>query len=148
MAEQAQTEKYCAESDAVRAHLSILQAIIQRMAGNSASCKTQCIVTLGAAVLVLVTRTETTNYVPLAVVPAVLFLFLDTYYLTLECAFRGSYNAFVDKLHKGEVALSDLYVVKRDRIAWWFVLQNLLSFAILPFYGALFIMIALVWKFA
>ena len=147
MAEQSQTKKYCAESDAVRAHLSILQAIIQRMAGNSASCKTQCIVTLGAAVLVLVTRTETTNYVPLAVVPAVLFLFLDTYYLTLECAFRGSYDAFVGKLHKGEVALSDLYVVKRDRIAWRLV-QNLLSFAILPFYGALFIMIALVWKFA
>lgn len=147
MAEQAQTEKYCAESDAVRAHLSILQAVIQQMAGNSASCKTQCIVTLGAAVLVLVTRTETTNYVPLAVVPAVLFLFLDTYYLALERAFRGSYNAFVGKLHKGEVALSDLYVVHRGRIAWRFA-QSLLSFAIWPFYGALFILIWLVWKLA
>ena len=147
MAEQAQTEKYCAESDAVRAHLSILQAIIQRMAGNSASCKTQCIVTLGAAVLVLVTRTETTNYVPLAVVPAVLFLFLDTYYLTLECAFRGSYDAFVGKLHKGEVALSDLYVVHQGRIAQQFA-RSLLSFAIWPFYGTLVILIWLVCKFA
>lgn len=146
MAEQAQTKKYCAESDAVRAHLSILQAVIQRMAGNSASCKTWCI-TIVAAMLVLVTRTETTNYVPLAVVPAVLFLFLDTYYLALERAFRGSYNAFVGKLHKGEVALSDLYVVKRDRIGWQFA-RSLGSFAIWPFYGVLVILIALVWKFA
>lgn len=146
MAEQSETKKYGADSDAVRAHLSILQAVIQRMAGNSASCKTWCI-TIVAAMLVLVTRTETTNYVPLAVVPALLFLFLDTRYLALERAFRDSYDAFVGKLHKGEVALSDLYVVKRDRIAWRLV-QNLWSFAILPFYGVLVIMIVLVWKFA
>ena len=146
MAEQSETKKYGADSDAVRAHLSILQAVIQRMAGNSASCKTWCI-TIVAAMLVLVTRTETTNYVPLAVVPALLFLFLDTRYLALERAFRGSYNAFVGKLHKGEVALSDLYVVKRDRIGWQFA-QSLRSFAIWPFYATLVILIWLVWKFA
>ena len=149
MAEQAQTKKYCAESDAVRTHLSILQAVIQRMAANSASCKTWCI-TLVAAVLVLMTRTETDNYMPLALafVPAVLFLFLDTYYLALERAFRGSYDAFVGKLHKGEVALSDLYVVRpRGRIARQFT-PSLLSFAIWPFYGTLVILIWLVCKFA
>ena len=146
MAEQSETKKYGADSDAVRAHLSILQAVIQRMAGNSASCKTWCI-TIVAAMLVLVTRTETTNYVLLAFVPAVLFLFLDTYYLALERAFRDSYDAFVGKLHKGEVALSDLYVVKRDRIGWQFV-QYLRSSAIWPFYVMLVIMIVLVWKLA
>ena len=149
MAEQAQTKKYCAESDAVRTHLSILQAVIQRMAANSASCKTWCIM-LVAAVLVLMTRTETDNYMPLALafVPAVLFLFLDTYYLALERAFRGSYDAFVGKLHKGEVALSDLYVVRpRGRIARQFT-PSLLSFAIWPFYAVLFILIWLVWKLA
>lgn len=147
MAEQSETKKYGADSDAVRAHLSILQAIIQRMAGNSASCKTQCIVTLGAALLVLVTRTETTNYVPLAVVAPLLFLILDTYYLALERAFRDSYNAFVGKLHKGEVALSDLYVVHQGRIARQFA-RSLGSFAIWPFYGVLVILIVLVWKLA
>ena len=147
MAEQAQTEKYCAESDAVRAHLSILQAVIQRMAGNSASCKTQCIVTLGAALLVLV-RAGLSDYAWIVFMPWFLFLFLDMHYLALERAFRDSYDAFVGKLHKGEVALSDLYVVKRDRIAWRFVRQNLRSSAIWPFYGALVIMIVLVWKLA
>lgn len=147
MADQSQTEKYCADSDAVRTHLSIMQAVIQRMAGNSASCKTWCI-TLVAAMLVLVARTEMTNYMPLAFIPAVLFLILDTYYLALERAFRGSYNAFVRKLHKGEVALSDLYVVRpRGRIGRRFA-QSLGSSAIWPFYNVLVVLIWLVWKLA
>lgn len=143
MADQSQTEKYDAESDAVRAHLSIMQAVIQRMAGNSASCKMWCVLMVGV-MLLLSARKD----MPLAFIPAVLFLFLDTYYLALERAFRGSYNAFVRKLHKGEVALSDLYVVRpRGRIGWQFA-QSLGSSAIWPFYSVLVILIGLVWKLA
>ncbi len=147
MAEQSQTEKYGADSDAVRTHLSIVQAGIQRMAGNSASCKTWCI-TLVAAMLVLVARTETANYVLLAFIPALLFLILDTYYLALERDFRDMYDAFVCKLHKGEVGLSDLYVLRPDnrigrQFAW-----TLGSFAIWFFYFMLIIIIALVWQCA
>lgn len=142
MADQSQTE-YSAESDAVRAHLSILQAVIQRMAGNSASCKTWCVLMV-VVMLLLSARKD----MPLAFIPAVLFLFLDTYYLALERAFRGSYNAFVGKLHKGEVALSDLYVVRpRGRIGRRFA-RSLGSSAIWPFYSVLVILIGLVWKLA
>ena len=147
MAEQSQTEKYGADSDAVRTHLSIVQAVIQRMAGNSASCKTWCI-TLVAAMLVLVARTETAHYVLLAFIPALLFLILDTYYLALERDFRDMYDAFVCKLHKGEVGLSDLYVVRpRGRFCRQFA-RTLCSFAIWFFYLMLFIIIALVWQCA
>lgn len=143
MVDQSQTEKYSAESDAVRAHLSILQAVIQRMAGNSASCKTWCILMV-VVMLLLSGRKD----MPLAFIPAVLFLILDTYYLALERAFRGSYNAFVRKLHEGEVALSDLYVVRpRGRIGRRFA-QSLGSFAIWPFYSVLVVLIWLVWKLA
>lgn len=143
MAEQSQAEKYDAESEAVRAHLSILQAVIQRMAGNSASCKMWCVLMV-VVMLLLSARKD----MPLAFIPAVLFLFLDTYYLALERAFRDSYNAFVGKLHKGEVALSDLYVVRpRGRIGWQFA-QSLGSSAIWPFYNVLVILIWLVWKLA
>ena len=147
MAEQSQTEKYGADSDAVRTHLSIVQAVIQRMAGNSASCKTWCI-TLVAAMLVLVARTESSDYMQFAFIPALLFLILDTYYLALERNFRDMYDAFVGKLHKGEVALSDLYVVRlRGRFCRQFV-QSLGSFAIWPFYGVLVILILLVCQCA
>ena len=48
---------YGPDSTAVQAHLSIMQDVIRRMAGNSASCKNWCIV-LVAALLALVVRTK------------------------------------------------------------------------------------------
>ena len=63
--------EYDANSEAVRTHLTILQDVIRRMAGNSASCKNWCIV-LVAAILVLVARTGAPAYALLALIPAVL----------------------------------------------------------------------------
>ena len=139
--------RYDANSEAVRAHLSIMQDIIRRMAGNSASCKNWCIV-LVAAILVLVARTEQPEYALLALLPTLLFLFLDAYYLALEQAFRHSYDAFVHKLHQGELVLSDLYAVHPGRRVNRQLLTSLRSTAIWPFYSALVVAILLVWKFA
>ena len=82
------------ESPAVRTHLEIVQGVIQRMAENSRSCKVWC-VTLVSAILVLVARTGKAEHAMIAVAPTVLFLVLDAYYLSLEGAFRKSYDAFV-----------------------------------------------------
>ena len=146
MAEQAETTRFGPESEAVRAHLSIMQDVIRRMAGNSASCKNWCIV-LVAAMLVLVARTEQPDYALLALLPTLLFLFLDAYYLALEQGFRKSYEAFVKKLHRNEVELSDIYKVRpvgRARRQIW---TSVLSFAVWPFYLVLVIAVGLVWKF-
>ena len=88
------------ESSAVQKHLEIFQGAITRMAENSRSCKVWC-VTLVAATLVLVARTGEPQHALLALVPTLLFLVLDAYYLALELAFRNSYNGFVDGLHGG-----------------------------------------------
>jgi hypothetical protein len=114
------------------------------MAGNSASCKNWCIV-LVAAILVLVARTGAPAYALLALIPAVLFLFLDAYYLALEQAFRRSYETFVDRLHDGTVTLADLYVVKPGRPVGRQMLVSLRSTSIWPFYFALVVAILLVW---
>ena len=90
------------ESPAVHKHLEIMQGVINRMAENSRSCKVWC-VTLVAAILVLVARTGEPQHALIALVPALLFLFLDSYYLALERAFIASQNAFVAKLHAGEL---------------------------------------------
>ena len=82
------------------------------MAENSRSCKVWC-VTLVSAVLVLVARTETPEYALIALIPAVLFLILDTYYLALERTFRESYNAFVRQVGEGSLTPADLYQVKQ-----------------------------------
>ena len=97
-------------SPAVRTHLNIMQGVIQRMAENSRSCKVWC-VTLVAATLVLVARTGEPQHALIALVPTLLFLVLDAYYLALERAFRNSYNALVGKLHQGELASSNVFRV-------------------------------------
>ena len=96
----------------------------------------------------LVAQTKTPDYTLLSLIPTVLFLGLDIYYLTLERTFRNSYNAFVSKLHQNQIILKDLYVIGpyNEAVRMHWVLQ-LKSKAIWPFYGALIITIILVWKF-
>ena len=135
------TTPFNADSSAVQTHLSIMQDIIQRMAENSRSCKTWCI-TIVSAVLVLVARVERPDYILIALAPAFLFLFLDTYYLALERGFRKSFEIFVEKLHAADEDISsDLYVVETtgSRLSYFF--RSLLSFSILPFYFMLFLII-------
>ena len=86
----------------IRAHLSMMQSVITRMADNSRACKTWA-VTLVAAILVVVARfgggsDDTTfgeNTALLAFIPTILFWLLDAYYLAQERGFRKSYDRFV-----------------------------------------------------
>ncbi len=87
-----------AESPAVKAHLDIMQGVIQRMAANSASCKTWCI-SLVSAILVVAADKGKPQLVWLALLPTLMFFLLDTYYLAFEKGFRDSYKDFVLKVH-------------------------------------------------
>lgn len=146
MSQQAKSP-YGPDSESVTAHLSILQGIIGRMAGNSTSCKIQCVV-LVAGIIVLVAQTKTSSYALLAFIPTCLFLYLDVYYLALEFGFRKSYNDFVSKLHQHEIMLKDLYIVRPDSTSIRKDLSGrLFSKAVWPFYGALALTILMVWQF-
>lgn len=68
------------DSSSVQSYLNTLQGIVSRMAGNSANCKTWCI-TLVSAILVAIADKAKPNYGWLALIPIVVFLFLDAYYL-------------------------------------------------------------------
>ena len=98
------------ESGAVQSYLGILQGVINRMASNCASCKTWCI-TLVSAMTVVIADKSNPSYIWVAMVPILLFLFLDGYYLGLEQRFRESYNMFIRKLHSGEATIEDVYIV-------------------------------------
>ena len=132
------------ESSAVQAHVSILQGAITRMADNSRSCKVWC-VTLVAAVLVLVARTGEPQHALIAFAPSTLFLILDTYYLALERAFRKSYDGFVEKLHMGKLALTDIYVVRPTGIGWKLTGRCLVSVSIWLFYPLVATAVLLTW---
>ena len=132
-------------SSAVRAHLTIMQGVINRMAENSRSCKVWC-VTLVAATLVLVARTGEPQHALIALVPTLLFLFLDSYYLALERAFIRSQNAFVTKLQSEELQRSDVYKVIPTGMGWRLVGRCLFgSFSIWPFYILVAVTILLTW---
>lgn len=138
-------ETYKENSQAVQAHLGITQAVIQRMASNSASCKAWCI-TLVSAILVVVADKGKPDYALLAFIPTFLFLVLDTYYLALEKMFRQSYNDFIEKLHQKKVVSSDLYAVMPSGKMLETFFDSLISFSIWPFYIMLLIMIVIAQK--
>jgi len=120
----------------VTAHLATMQSVVSRMAGNSAASKAWC-VTLVSAVLVLVADKGKPEVAWVAAIPAALFLFLDTYYLSLEKGFRNSYEAFVKKLHDGTLEKKDAFRISPEgcwcRNVWW----ALKSASVLPFYLSL-----------
>ncbi|MFH1741796.1 MAG: hypothetical protein ABIH23_22560 [bacterium] len=133
------------DSQGVNAHLGIIQSVIQRMASNSASAKAWCI-TLVSAVLVVLADKNKADYVWIAVIPIVLFLVLDAYYLALEKGFRNSYNKFIDKMHGGEVESRDLYAVIPSGSLFKLFFKSLRSFSVGPFYVTLLAMVYLAWK--
>ena len=136
----AEITKITDESAAVQAHLSISQAIIQRMASNSASCKAWCI-TLVSAILVIVADKGKPHYAFIAFIPTALFFILDTYYLSLERCFRESYNGFIMKLHGGNIEPRDVYYVKPAGSLLKTFPKCLVSFSVWPFYLTLGVMI-------
>lgn len=129
-------------SQAVQSHLNITQSVIQRMATNSSSCKAWCI-TVVSAILVIVADKGNSQYAFIAIIPTVLFLVLDTYYLSLEKMFRNSYNVFIEKLHDNKIDSSDLFAVIPKGSLFKTFFKSILSFSIWPFYFMLLIMILL-----
>ncbi len=129
-------------SPSVQAHLGILQSVMQRMAGNSTACKTWCI-TVVSAILVIVADKGKPNFALIALVPTLLFLALDAYYLALEKAFRASYADFVKKLHSGVAKAEDLYAVAPMGSHSKHQLEALKSFSVWGFYATLLILIEL-----
>ena len=74
------------------------------------------------------TRSENPNHALIALVPALLFYILDSYYLALERSFIKSYDTFVASLHEGSLASSAVYAVKPTGMGWRAVVWCFLVF--------------------
>lgn len=132
------SDEYKENSHAVQAHLSIAQSVIQRMATNSASCKAWCIA-LVSAIMVVVADKGKGQYTFIGIIPTILFLVLDAYYLSLERRFREAYNLFIKKLHKGNLVAADLYAISPSGEAFRKFFSSVWSFSIWPFYLTLLV---------
>ncbi|TGN00329.1 hypothetical protein EHR06_09340 [Leptospira dzoumogneensis] len=127
-------------SPSVQSHLQILQTVIERMATNSSSCKAWCI-SIVSAVLVIVADKGKPEFSYIALIPTLLFLALDAYYLALEKGFRNTYNDFVQKIHDRAIKVSDLYTIVPHGSLNQHQIKALQSFSIWGFYLSLSILI-------
>ena len=138
------------ESTATQSYLNTLQAVINRMATNSASCKTWCI-TLVSAVFVFASDKDKPDSVWMALIPISLFFLLDAYYLGLEHQYRDLYNDFVGKLHSGTVTLKDMFILTpiTNEKLFVSVFKATLSISVWPFYILITIMLIILrsWIF-
>jgi hypothetical protein len=97
-----------ADNPGVIAHINLLQGIINRLANNSAGCKTWCI-TLVAALLALAGATRAPAIVAFALIPVVVFGFLDSMYLAQERAYRGLYGRIVAAVRNGSYSRENVF---------------------------------------
>lgn len=132
------------DSPSVIAHINAMQAVIQRMADNSRSCKLWC-VPLVSAVLLLVVGLSSGAYALLALAPTLALGFLDAYYLSLEKGFREAYNQFVDRLHHGALDPSEVFVIAPVGVPSSLYWKSLLSPSVWLFYPAFILIAAVVW---
>ncbi len=142
-----QTPEMHPDSPSVIAHINAMQAVIQRMSGNSRSCKLWC-VTLVSATLLLTASISDGIYPLLALVPITALGFLDVYYLSLEQRFRCAYNEFVSKLHDGSLDQTEVFVIKARGGPVTYMWKSARSTSVWPFYPALVIVIIAVTIFA
>ena len=104
------------ESSAVQSHISMLQGLINRMAGNSANCKNWTITLVAAMLVLLVDKKMQLPNAWLCLIPVGLFYLLDCYYLGLERIVIKSQKDFLNKLSKNLNYVNQLYRVEPLRI--------------------------------
>lgn len=117
-----------------RAHLEMIQAVINRMSGNSFLLKGWSVV-LVSALFALAAGDSERPFVYLAYFPAVAFWILDGYFLWQERLFRKLYDR-VRGLSEADVDFSmDTSVVRSDGHGWGVVI---FSKTLLIFHGTVF----------
>jgi hypothetical protein len=126
-----------ADSPAATAYVNLLQGVINRLAGASASCKTWCI-TLVSALLGLAGATHVPGIVTFALVPVVIFGFMDAMYLAQERAYRKLYARVVGLIRTNSFDRNQVFDAHAPREFFDFLLA-ISSWSILPVYLTLLV---------
>jgi hypothetical protein len=138
-----QTDFLDIDSPSVINHLTNLQSVINRMAGNSASCKTWSI-TLVTAIIIFAADKAKPQVIVLGMLPIIAFYLIDVYYLYLENHFRDLYNSFVALLNEGKADKKEIYIIKLSDDSTKikiFIERSFTSFSTMFFYLMLIILL-------
>ena len=134
-----------ADNPAVTAHITLLQGIINRLANNSSACKTWCLA-LVAALLSFTGAMHNAKLAVLALLPVVIFGFVDAMYLAQEKAYRELYERVAMAVRSGSYQRVDAFEARAERrlrhICW-----ALASWSVWPIYGGLLgIFLVAAWR--
>jgi len=129
------SELWPADNSAVTAHITLLQAIIARLATASASSKTWCL-TLVGALLSFAAGMKSPQLASFAIMPILIFAFVDANYLAQERAYRALFGAVVAKIRDGSYSRADSFEA-RAPLERGAVLKALGSWSIWPVYLSL-----------
>ena len=133
--------KYTLKDSEVIGHIEMLQGIIDRMAGNSANCKTWAI-TVVVAVLAL-SDTEVWQRFYICLGATFMFLLLDCYYLGRERYFIQLQKSFVNRFYPSsqkdvEINSKEIKPYIIPECSWWEKVKGtiggLFSFSTFPLY--------------
>lgn len=90
-------------NDDGRLYIQLMQANIERMATNSANCKTWMVSIVTAFLALVGTLSSLNGWILLGVLPVILFWFLDAYYLKLERGFRNREQEYINEVNNTSV---------------------------------------------
>ncbi|MGN1197613.1 MAG: hypothetical protein ACI4TA_08440 [Acetatifactor sp.] len=121
-------------------HLEFIQTVITRMNQNSFQIK-GWMITIVSALLALYASSGKQIYILVAIVPTVIFWFLDTYYLQQERKFRGVYNDVAGlSPEDSRVDVRDFEMpIQKYQCGRYCYFNVLISRTILPLYGVVII---------
>lgn len=124
------------ESPAVQAHITMLQGVINRMANNSANCKTWTVTIVAAMLVLLVDENFNIPNAWVCFVPIALLYLIDCYYLGLERLCIQSQKNFISKISNGNF-VDDLFsITELSGFCTQFksTVGAIVSFSTTPFY--------------
>ncbi|MEO2630464.1 hypothetical protein ABHA60_16300 [Blautia wexlerae] len=127
-------------------HLEFIQSTITRMNQNSFQIK-GWMITIVSALLALYARSEKKLYIFIAIVPAIVFWFLDAYYLQQERRFRGVYNDVADlSTENSRVNVREFEMpIQKYKGGKYCYFRILFSKTIFPLYGIVIVGLAIAY---
>lgn len=118
--------------------VKVLQDIIKRLAHNSLQIKTWTITLVVATMLLKGNE----YHILIAFIPLFAFWYLDSYYLQQERLFRAKYQWLVKYRETSSDKVFDIASYEHKKVDS--TLKIMFSISILPFYGAIFVIILLI----
>lgn len=140
-----------APNDLITSHMSTIQGLISRFAGNSANCKNMCL-TLVSAILALLSANKDPQTFKIAYSVLFLMAWMDAYYLGKERTAVDLSKDAAKKIQTGVFTYEDVYKFTLGDRGWkpiWNAFKAMLSHSIWPFYGGLLVcLLVMQWYFA